>query len=75
MQTLIPISCVFDEDNQKYIYKIVKVEESFGKITKAKIKIGEIFDNEVEIVSGLNENDLIVLNYQDVSFENQKIKL
>lgn len=56
----IPISCTFEKDNESYVYKIVNIENNFGKISPVRIETNEVKDNTIEVLKGLNIGDIII---------------
>ena len=57
---LIPLRCVFEENNSKYVYKIVDINNNTGTIKKEKIETGAIINQEIEVTKGINYSDLII---------------
>ena len=56
------ISMFFEEDGYKYVYSVVDLENNYAKVIKQKVEVGKIIDDKVEIISGLNQNSLIVVS-------------
>lgn len=77
---VIPISSIFEEeDNNKYVYKVVNIRNNTGEIQKEKIETGDVFEGCIEVLNGLSSNDYIVANnlekikpYSKVKIENIK---
>ena len=71
----IPIEYIFEENNQKYVYKISNIKENTGEIEKTKITTGKIINNDIEILNGLQNEDIIISNYNYQNLDHKKIKL
>lgn len=61
---VIPSSAVREEDNKKYIYRIVS-----DKAKKFEVKIGETLGSYVEVISGLQAGDRIINELNDEIFD------
>ncbi|MBQ7286432.1 MAG: efflux RND transporter periplasmic adaptor subunit [Candidatus Gastranaerophilales bacterium] len=72
---LIPLSCILTENNQNYIYKITNIKNNIGYIEKTLINLGKIENNKAEILDGIKQDDLIVLNHYDIYSTKQKVRL
>lgn len=70
----VPFNAVFQVGQEKYIYKISKIQNNEGTIEKAKVKTGKIINEKIEILEGINENDLIITTFSK-NLENRKIAL
>ena len=69
---------IFDnEDNskEKFVYVIENIQDNQGIIVKKKIKIGNIINNRIEVISGLTKNEKIVTAGVNRIVEGQKVKL
>ena len=53
---VIPVEALIDEDNESTVYVV-----NDGEVVRRTIKIGITADNNIEILDGLNENDVIVV--------------
>jgi len=53
---VIPAEALIDEDNESTVYVV-----SNGEVVRRTIKTGIAADNNIEILDGLNENDVIVV--------------
>ena len=71
----IPLTGIVFEDNEKWVYKITDIKDNIGTIKKEKITIGTISNNEAQITSGLNENDIIISKDTDRIKPNSKVRL
>ena len=60
---LLPYTCVSkDNENQQYVYLI---DKSAKRAVKKVVTTGRFYDKNLEILSGLNEGDLVVKNGKD----------
>ena len=73
--TLIPVNSIFEDDNNKYVYKVVNIKDNTGEIKKEKIETGNIEENEIEVLKGLNSNEYIVADNLEKIKPNTKIKI
>ncbi len=71
----IPLDCIFEENGEKFVYKIVNIKNNIGTVLKEKIKTGLIKDTEVEIIKGINDNDLIISGNLNKLNNNIKVRL
>ena len=71
----IPINYIFEENDEKYIYKVTDINENIGTIEKIKIKTGQIKDDNIEILDGVKNGDIIISNYDYKNLSHKKIKL
>lgn len=59
---LLPAECIQqDPANQSYVFVVDKTQ---NKVFKRRISLGNMFDNKIEIISGLNDNELVVTSGQ-----------
>lgn len=72
---MLPLDCVFENNNQKYVYKVVNIKNNIGNIEKKNIKTGMVMDNEIEVLEGVDSDDIVVLNYDESKIKNNKVKL
>ncbi len=70
----LPLKCVYREDEQGYIYKIIDIKDNIGKIEKEKIELGKIQNENVEVLKGLNYFDKVVCD-SNVHQNNEKVRL
>lgn len=73
--TYIPLNSVFQEGDNKYVYKIVNIKNNIGEVKKEKIKTGEIVDEEIEVLCGVCLNDIVVSKGLDKVSNHTKVKL
>lgn len=67
----LPLNCIFEENNQKFIYKIINIKNEIGEIKKENITTGKIINDKIEILKGIKENDIVIIgNF----IQNPKIK-
>ncbi len=67
---VIPSDAILTESEKSYIYK---VNEDYS-VTKVQVEQGTTVDGMTEIVSGINENDRIVINGMQVLSDGVKVK-
>jgi len=68
--TTIPYTCIFQENDKEYVYKL-----SGDTIEKKAIKTGFELEDRVEVRSGIEKNDLIVNNPSDKLSDNMSIRI
>lgn len=67
---IVPKSAVFEYENDKYVWKVQD-----GKLAKAKIETGHESDYEYEVISGLSQNDIIIVEANNAQLkEGIKVK-
>jgi RND family efflux transporter MFP subunit len=66
---LVPISAFTEKGGKTYVWKVVD-----GKALQTEIEIGNVGDDYVEVVSGLNEGDRIITSNLNLLKEGMKIK-
>lgn len=71
----VPLNSIFEENNQKYVFKVVNIKNGIGELKKEKIETGQISDEEIEVVSGLNKDDYIVFGDLNSFCEHKKVKI
>ena len=58
----LPLESIFEIENKTFVYKV----SDMGKIQKIQVEIGNIIENKAEIISGIKQGDLIILNQDRV---------
>ncbi len=58
--TVIPIEAVLNLEKDPYVYVVNSTEKKYAE--KRNITIGLVTDNEVEVISGINVDELVVIN-------------
>lgn len=66
---LVPIEAVISNGDEPYVFKEVK-----GKAIKAVVETGQLINNKIHIISGLEEGDKIVTRGADLLFEGDAVK-
>ncbi|PLT36029.1 efflux transporter periplasmic adaptor subunit [Bacillus sp. V5-8f] len=66
---LIPIEAVISSGNNPYVFKAVK-----GHAVKTEVKTGNLIDNKIHIVSGLNEGDQVVIRGGELLLDGDPVK-
>ena len=67
---IVPKSAVFEYENDKYVWKVQD-----GKLAKAKIETGHESDYEYEVISGLSQDDIIIMEANNAQLkEGIKVK-
>jgi RND family efflux transporter MFP subunit len=66
---LVPIEAVISNGEEPYVFKEMK-----GKAVKAVVETGQLINNKIHIVSGLEEGDKIVTRGADLLFEGDAVK-
>ena len=67
---VIPTDCILTESGKKYVY----VKKSGSTVSKREIEVGATVDGEAEVVSGLSENDVIVVSGMQVLSDGVKVR-
>ncbi len=71
----VPLNSLFEEDNQKYVYRVINIDNNYGQIKKEKITTGQIKDDQIEVINGLSKDDYVVLDDIYKVKNNEKIKI
>ena len=58
----IPISSLINEDDTKFVYLLNKKDENFGFVFKKEVKTGLILKDKIEVLSGLEEFDILIID-------------
>ncbi len=58
----VPVAAIFSEQERTYCYRV-----SGGQVTEARVKLGRMNDQRVEIASGLKQGDEVLLSPPDES--------
>lgn len=58
----LPLESIFEIENKTFVYKV----SDMGKIQKIQVEIGNVIENKAEIISGIKQGDLIILNQDRV---------
>ncbi|WP_139491021.1 efflux RND transporter periplasmic adaptor subunit [Brevibacillus dissolubilis] len=66
----VPIEAVISTGTEPYVFVMRD-----GKAIKTQVKLGELFDNKVEIVSGLNEGDQLIVKGMDRLFNEDLVQV
>lgn len=72
--TLLPLECIYQENDKNFIYEIVNIKDNIGEIKKKNVLVGKIIDNKAEILNGIKADDIIILNHID-AIKHKKVKL
>ena len=73
--TLPLLSVNEDNSKEKFVYVIENIQDNQGIIVKKKIKIGNIINNRIEVISGITKNEKVVTAGVNRIVEGQKVKL
>lgn len=71
----LPLRAILSEEDDNFIYKIVDIKNGIGKIKKEKVVLGNMFDDKIEVLSGVKNGDLVIVNNLSDFHQYQKIKL
>ncbi len=71
----IPLDAFFEQNHQKYVYKLVNIKDNFGQVKKEKVTLGQIKNDKIEVLEGLSKDDIIVLDELDKVEDNEKIRI
>lgn len=66
---LVPIEAVISNGDEPYVFKEVK-----GRAVKAVVETGQLINNKIHIISGLEEGEKIVTRGADLLFEGDAVK-
>ena len=71
---IVPLEAIFEDETNKYVYKISEIHNNTGKIEKIKITTGKIIGDKILVLNGLKEGDLILKNFA-LNMDNKKVSL
>lgn len=71
---LVPSNSVGEDNNGNYVFTVVPEQKGFGVVHKKIVQVGNLTDNGFQILSGLDEGDLVVTAGIDKMTENKKVK-
>lgn len=57
----LPLKYIVFENDNKFIYKLKDIKNNVGKITKTPITTGKIVNEKIEILTGINANDIVII--------------
>lgn len=66
---LIPVEAVISNGDKPYVFKVVN-----GKAVKTFVEIGQLIDNKIHIVHGLEEGDKVVVRGAELLFNGDSVK-
>lgn len=72
---ILPISCIFEENKQKFVYKIVNIKNNIGEIKKEKVTTGQIVNNKIQVLDGIKQDDIVIIGNCVQNLKNKKVKL
>ena len=72
---LLPLSVIYYDNGSPYVYLLEKGEGENGTIKKQLIEIGLQGEENVEILSGLSEKDLVVSSWNNEMYDGAKVRL
>lgn len=67
----IPISALVEEEDGNFVWRVI----DGAKVVKTKVEIGVTSINDIEILDGVNENDLVILRPPSKLKEGDKVKV
>ena len=70
----VPLGSVNMTQNGNYVFIVSKVDEQ-KRVLKTKVEIGKIKGTEVEIISGLKNNDLLIIGQNKDLKDNEIIEV
>lgn len=66
----VPIEALFDEGGQTFVYELVD-----GRLSRIDVEVGEYTETDVEITSGLEGGEEIVLTSSDVYEDGMRVRI
>ena len=72
-EILIPINSIFVEGEEKYVFKLNKINEAEGKAIKTEIITGNITEDKISVLGGLIPGDFIIENISNIK-DGEKLK-
>lgn len=70
----LPISYIFKEGENTFVYKIINIKDNVGSIKKEQIITGELNEDKIEIIKGIKNKDYIITNPKNAK-EGQKVEI
>jgi RND family efflux transporter MFP subunit len=67
---LVPLTALYEKEGKTHVWKV-----EVGRVKMVEVVVGQTNDESAQIISGLNENDLIVVSGLNLLEEGQKINL
>lgn len=72
---LLPLSVIYYDNGSPYVYLLEKGEDENGTIKKQFIELGLQGEEKVEILSDLQEKDLILSSWNNEMYDGAKVRL
>ena len=72
---LLPLSVIYYDNGSPYVYLLEKGEGENGSIKKQFVELGLQGEENVEILSGLTEKDLVVSSWNNEMYDGAKVRL
>lgn len=72
---IVPPKSVGEDGDGNFVFLIEKLDENTGKMVKKEVEIGRLTDQGFEIISGLNQGDLIATAGLQTLLDGQKVSL
>ncbi len=72
---VVPTNTIAEDQNGRYVFTVTKTEKNLGVVNKKKVKIGELTMDGIEILEGLEDNELIVTAGISKLFDKMTVKL
>ena len=72
----VPLTAILTAPNgEKYVYVVQNLENNIGVVKKRVVTLGDTTEIGIEILSGLENNDVVVTKGSSVLLEDQKVSL
>jgi RND family efflux transporter MFP subunit len=72
---VVPTNTIAEDQNGRYVFTVIKTEKDLGIVKKKKVKIGELTMDGIEILEGLEDNELIITAGISKLFDGMTVKL
>jgi RND family efflux transporter MFP subunit len=72
---VVPTNTIVEDQNGRYVFTVTKTEKNLGTVHKKKVQIGELTMDGIEILEGLEDNELIVTAVISKLFDNMTVKM
>lgn len=72
---IVPANAVAKDPQGTYVYVVQPTEDHFGVVHKRQVEIGELTSRGFELISGLDQGDMVVTAGLDKMYDGLKVRL